>query len=450
MAPSYDQPARGGNPWFLYVERGPGAGQLIPVKQGPVVIGRASISDLRLKHPSISRRHAQLTRTGNRFYIRDLGSQNGTFVNKTKIAAEMEIYPGDEIAMGNALLKLHEAEPPSRSPVETRAPARPKPQRSSAALLSAEPTDRVFRPSPKGPSTMRVAIFAGVVGFGLAGVLMFALLKLPSGASQQEGQLRPPLVQLDAPPVVTQPPAEPSKPARDNDPPQRERAEKEREAEPPRPPPPEPIVKPTPAVAASKKSPLVAKTTAEDEKIEAKQEEPAPKKAVILAKYEEGDAAGALEMAKRGKDKDLVSKLGKFVGSYQAAREAMRAKNGTAAIRSFETALALDQALSSGWSKYGGEIRKELSALWTLVALTHVENDDEAAAKKALEVALKHDPSNTKAKAQLKKLATPKKTSPSSIDDAFSEEDEEKPAPKKQAAPKKDAVRNAIDDAWED
>ena len=39
-------------PAFLYVERGPGAGQLLEVKQGTVVVGRASVSDLRLQHPS--------------------------------------------------------------------------------------------------------------------------------------------------------------------------------------------------------------------------------------------------------------------------------------------------------------------------------------------------------------------------------------------------------------
>src|SRR5687767_13072793 len=55
-------------PAFLYVERGPGAGQLVELKQGPLVIGRASVSDLRLQHPSISRRHAQFKRIGEQFF----------------------------------------------------------------------------------------------------------------------------------------------------------------------------------------------------------------------------------------------------------------------------------------------------------------------------------------------------------------------------------------------
>ncbi|MFP2930293.1 FHA domain-containing protein, partial [Pyxidicoccus sp. 3LG] len=93
-------------PAFLYVERGPGTGQLVPVKQGPLVMGRSSSADLRLQHPSISRRHAQLVRRGDRFLLKDLSSQNGTFLNKHRVTSEVEVMTGDEISMGNALLRL--------------------------------------------------------------------------------------------------------------------------------------------------------------------------------------------------------------------------------------------------------------------------------------------------------------------------------------------------------
>ncbi|RKG72443.1 FHA domain-containing protein, partial [Corallococcus terminator] len=94
------------SPAFLYVERGPGAGQLVPLHQGSITLGRSSTSDLRLQHASISRRHAQLTRRGNAFAVRDLGSQNGTFVNRSRIKGEVEIRPGDELSLGNAMLRL--------------------------------------------------------------------------------------------------------------------------------------------------------------------------------------------------------------------------------------------------------------------------------------------------------------------------------------------------------
>lgn len=96
-------------PLFLYVERGPGTGQLLPLRQGVLVLGRSSTSDLRLQHPSISRRHAQLTRLGDRLYLKDLGSQNGTFVNRVRLSSELEVHPGDELALGNALLQVRAA-----------------------------------------------------------------------------------------------------------------------------------------------------------------------------------------------------------------------------------------------------------------------------------------------------------------------------------------------------
>ncbi|MFY2563730.1 FHA domain-containing protein [Corallococcus terminator] len=93
-------------PAFLYVERGPGVGQLVPVQQGALVLGRSSSSDLRLQHPSISRRHAQITRQGDQVFIKDLGSQNGTFLNRNRVTAEVEVMGGDEISLGNAMLRL--------------------------------------------------------------------------------------------------------------------------------------------------------------------------------------------------------------------------------------------------------------------------------------------------------------------------------------------------------
>jgi hypothetical protein len=110
----YEDP--GHAPAFLYVERGPGAGQLLPVKQGVLVLGRASTSDLRLQHPSISRRHAQLIRSGDRLSLKDLGSQNGTYVNRIRLGAEIELRSGDEIALGNALLRVRRPGPAAEPP----------------------------------------------------------------------------------------------------------------------------------------------------------------------------------------------------------------------------------------------------------------------------------------------------------------------------------------------
>jgi pSer/pThr/pTyr-binding forkhead associated (FHA) protein len=77
--------------------------------QGSCIIGRASVVDLCLKHASVSRRHAQLKRSGDRLYVRDLGSQNGTYVNQQRITNEAEVFAGDSIIIGTSLLKIKDS-----------------------------------------------------------------------------------------------------------------------------------------------------------------------------------------------------------------------------------------------------------------------------------------------------------------------------------------------------
>ncbi|HYO59707.1 FHA domain-containing protein [Archangium sp.] len=152
----YEDP--GHAPAFLYVERGPGTGQLLPIKQGVLVLGRASTSDLRLQHPSISRRHAQLTRRGDRLTLKDLGSQNGTYVNRARLTSEVEIRSGDELALGNALLQVRG---PGSAPERPRATA----SRPASSL-------RV------GMSSRRLVVLATTTGSLVAVFLTLAAVRL--------------------------------------------------------------------------------------------------------------------------------------------------------------------------------------------------------------------------------------------------------------------------------
>lgn len=460
---SYDpaEVSDGGKPAFLYVERGPGAGQLVPVRQGPLVIGRASVSELRLQHPSISRRHSQLNRVGERFYIKDLGSQNGTYVNKARLATEVEIFPGDEIAVGNALLKL-------RGPLK---------EAHASQALAQQPRRR------KSRKLFRVAVFAGAVGFGLAGVLAYALLRLPSTPSYQNlpaGKLATataaamkaeprgapapvPAVRIDTEAVVRRaqeekkveeavrrameeqrPPVESApvvaqEPERTKEPAAATVAKSKKGSK---------------AVVAARAAPQVKEVSeAIDEEFESDGEATprSSKNAAALAAYEKGDTDKAISLARKANDKPLLGKLTKFKGAYDAARAAVKANNGTAAISSYSTALAIDEQLSSGWSRFGGEIRKELSGLWTLVGFLHVENDDEGAAQKAFAKAVSYDPENGKAKAQLAKQG---KAKPAAEEETEGEEEKtaSKPAApqRKASARSAPASRSAIDDAFGD
>lgn len=59
----------------------------------------------------VSRRHAQISRSGDQFFIEDLNSVNYTFLNKEKLAAEaiQPLQDGDEIRLGRVLLRFKTA-----------------------------------------------------------------------------------------------------------------------------------------------------------------------------------------------------------------------------------------------------------------------------------------------------------------------------------------------------
>jgi transcriptional regulator of acetoin/glycerol metabolism len=72
------------------------------------VIGRdAQSADLTLEAPAVSRVHAEITREGRHFVLRDLGSRNGVIVNGRKVQS-VELEPLDEVRVGDAIFKFVE------------------------------------------------------------------------------------------------------------------------------------------------------------------------------------------------------------------------------------------------------------------------------------------------------------------------------------------------------
>lgn len=69
--------------------------------RGPTMaIGRDESNDLRLENRALSRKHAQLELRGATVWIRDLASQNGTFINGERLDGAQAINPGDQVSLG--------------------------------------------------------------------------------------------------------------------------------------------------------------------------------------------------------------------------------------------------------------------------------------------------------------------------------------------------------------
>lgn len=103
----------------LVIERGRSAGKQFPLGEDESQIGRWDADggifpdvDLDADDPEakVSRRHAQITRQNGQYLIEDLGSTNGTFVNRGRRLLPGDRQPlrdGDEIIVGKTFLRFH-------------------------------------------------------------------------------------------------------------------------------------------------------------------------------------------------------------------------------------------------------------------------------------------------------------------------------------------------------
>jgi len=84
---------------LLVVKRGPNAGSRFLLDADVTTAGRHPESDIFLDDVTVSRRHAEFVREGEGFVVRDVGSLNGTYLNRGRIDAAA-LAGGDEVQIG--------------------------------------------------------------------------------------------------------------------------------------------------------------------------------------------------------------------------------------------------------------------------------------------------------------------------------------------------------------
>jgi pSer/pThr/pTyr-binding forkhead associated (FHA) protein len=84
---------------LLVVQRGPSAGSRFLLDTNEVTAGRHPDSDIFLDDVTVSRRHAAFRRTPDGYAVADVGSLNGTYVNRDRID-EVLLSGGDEVQIG--------------------------------------------------------------------------------------------------------------------------------------------------------------------------------------------------------------------------------------------------------------------------------------------------------------------------------------------------------------
>jgi pSer/pThr/pTyr-binding forkhead associated (FHA) protein len=81
-------------------------GERLKLEKPVIRIGRALDNDIVLQDASVSRHHAEIERRDGVFLMRDLGSQNGTWVADNRIT-EVRLTPGDHLRIGDAAFTFH-------------------------------------------------------------------------------------------------------------------------------------------------------------------------------------------------------------------------------------------------------------------------------------------------------------------------------------------------------
>jgi signal transduction histidine kinase len=89
----------------LTVIQGPDHGRTFEIDGETLYIGRDPACEVPLRDPGISRRHTCLELHEGKYFLKDNGSANGTFVNGVRIT-ETEIQSGDQIRVGNTILTM--------------------------------------------------------------------------------------------------------------------------------------------------------------------------------------------------------------------------------------------------------------------------------------------------------------------------------------------------------
>ena len=74
--------------------------------EGETTIGRAAGCGIPIDDAHISKLHARVFPTGDRWHVEDLGSTNGTMVNGSVIVAAAPVGPGDRIQVGDVVMEL--------------------------------------------------------------------------------------------------------------------------------------------------------------------------------------------------------------------------------------------------------------------------------------------------------------------------------------------------------
>ena len=120
---------------------GSGEQKLVSSQKKVLHIGRLPESEVYVDEPVVSRRHAEIFRSDNTYFVKDTGSRNGTLVNANRISQPTRLAPGDVVGVGNSRIIFEPSE--SVSFLKDRGAAEPT---SAISLATPPPPKQTMAP----------------------------------------------------------------------------------------------------------------------------------------------------------------------------------------------------------------------------------------------------------------------------------------------------------------
>lgn len=101
------KPSKGGKPPTQVVVHEPDGGKARTVRlKDSAEIGRRDGCAVRLSDTYVSQVHARLYGENGSWYVEDMGSTNGTFLNDARVSSPVEVHAGDVVKVGKTVLEL--------------------------------------------------------------------------------------------------------------------------------------------------------------------------------------------------------------------------------------------------------------------------------------------------------------------------------------------------------
>ncbi len=165
------------------------SGRAFPLAHSAISLGRADDSHLRLRDPSVSRRHATVVRVEKRYFIDPLPRTHGLFVNGLQIYKRTRLSSGDVIGLGQSALRFDGPSTPKPTPppdatvivlkdeVTTREPNRRPKTSLLRTPVGLAPTAPLPGPVAERLSRLEIALFVigatlGVLGLGVIAAVL--------------------------------------------------------------------------------------------------------------------------------------------------------------------------------------------------------------------------------------------------------------------------------------